>query len=367
MALPAKSMPGAIRRSCLIALAAVTVLPCRVVAQQSASVVQIEVPAGTLAEALLWFANTTGIELLFDTQALALKRTLGLHLRLAPEDALNRLLADSGYKARQIGPHRYVLVAEPAAPAALPAEAATPEILVIGRRSLNLDIPRTKDDIQPYRVISGEDVRRSQGQSLDDVLRTRLPSNVQALSARQAPTSQNGSVRSETDLRGFGPLHTLILIDGRRLPSLAATNDFRQPDINALPLSAIARVETLGGTAGSIYGPGATGGVVNIVLRHDYPGLWLHAATGVSARGDGMRHSVEGGFAWSNDRTRIDLLAGYGEDDGLRFGDRAFVQEARSLRVIALAIRISADRGPDQHPGRIATSGFVGGIRRHLA
>jgi hypothetical protein len=43
-----------------------------------------------------------------------------------------------------------------------------------------------------------------------------------------------------------------------------------QPDIDAIPFSSIGRIEILPSIAAVMYGGGATGGVVNIVLRRNY-------------------------------------------------------------------------------------------------
>jgi outer membrane receptor protein involved in Fe transport len=100
----------------------------------------------------------------------------------------------------------------------------------------------------------------------------------------------------------------LILIDGVRQPGVP--NEFigfGQPDINAIPLHAIDRVETLTGTAGGIYGLDALGGVVNVVLRHDYHGIEVHATTGINSRGDARRLNLEGGVGFTPDDGRTDV------------------------------------------------------------
>ncbi len=54
-----------------------------------------------------------------------------------------------------------------------------------------------------------------------------------------------GGTRSRIDLRGVGAQRTLVLIDGRRLPSLPDASTFDQGDLNGVPLGAIERIETL--------------------------------------------------------------------------------------------------------------------------
>src|SRR5262249_46517512 len=52
-----------------------------------------------------------------------------------------------------------------------------PEILVTGTRSVNIDIKRSEDDIQPYVILKREDIEHSQASNLEDFLKTRLPMN----------------------------------------------------------------------------------------------------------------------------------------------------------------------------------------------
>jgi outer membrane receptor protein involved in Fe transport len=139
----------------------------------------------------------------------------------------------------------------------------------------------------------------------------------------------NGETVSEIDLRGLGSNGTLILLDGRRLPSIPTSDrplSFRQADLNAIPLHAIARVETLTGTAGGIYGFGALGGVVNVILKRDYRGVDLHGTAGITSRGDARRLGLEGriGFTPNEGRTDVMLYLGHTRSRPLLLGDRDY-------------------------------------------
>src|SRR5262249_31019066 len=91
---------------------------------------------------------------------------------------------------------------------------ATPEILVKGSRILNTDIPRTRDDAQPYVIFDRETIERSGAQNLEDFFKQHLPMNTTALTSAQLP-STNG-VNTAVNLRGLGENQTLILVDGHR-------------------------------------------------------------------------------------------------------------------------------------------------------
>jgi outer membrane receptor for ferrienterochelin and colicins len=64
-------------------------------------------------------------------------------------------------------------------------------------------------------------------------------------------------------IRGTGPLHTLVLIDGRRL----APGYRGMTDINQIPSTMIERVEVVRGPSAALFGSDAVGGVVNIITR----------------------------------------------------------------------------------------------------
>lgn len=313
--------------------------------QAAEAVKTFQIRPSPLDAALGLLSRQAGVDLLFDTQMTARKQTRGVSGRLDVDVALGRLLEGSGLVYRRTATGGYVIVlASPgaalqAAGGLAPEEATTvPELLVVGRKNLNADIRRSRDDIQPYQVATGSAITRSQATSVEDYLRSRLPSNAEPITERQAPTLKFGSARSTINLGGFGPDQTLVLVDGRRLPSAIAAGlfspDFLQADLNGIPPAAIDRIETLTSTSGGIYGPGAVGGVVNVVLKRDYNGVNVSGTTGVSDRGDARRWRLDGSFgaASPSGDTRVMVALSHAHDDGLRVGQRDFMIRSRRLR-----------------------------------
>jgi len=291
---------------------------------------KIDVRGGDLASALQDVARQARIELLFDRKLVKGLRTGPLRGRMNPRDAVQRLLAGTNIVVRQTASGILVLEARETK-ALAEQDVAVPEILVIGRRSQNADIRRVESDIQPYRVATRREVVSSHRDNLDQFFRSRVPANTQVRSPGQL---SEGETISEIDLRGLGPDGTLILIDGRRMPSIPRVLfGMRQPDLNALPLHAIDRVETLTGTAGGIHGFGALGGAVNVVIDRDTRGLQLHQTVGLSTRGDAPRVVTEGGFGYSpNDgSTEISFYAAHSWSDGIQSGDRDYRLRDRRL------------------------------------
>src|SRR5437867_11300749 len=91
---------------------------------------------------------------------------------------------------------------------------------------------------------------------------------------RQSVTDATAVVRPFT-LRGLSPDHTLVLVNGVRRHQTAVVNTFAYGtaagssgvDMNAIPASAIERVEVLRDGAAAQYGSDAIAGVVNVVMR----------------------------------------------------------------------------------------------------
>ncbi len=203
-------------------------------------------------------------------------------------------------------------------------------IVVVGSR--NAGIRRYEDDAQPYVVFDTVEIENSFAVNLEDFLRARLPQNVSLLP--ESLEQINGGNESEINLRGLGSDQTLILVNGRRLPS-RPNNSLGQADINGIPLSAVERIEVLPATASGIYGGGATGGAINIILRRDYVGATLDFDYANTFDSDAGRRTIGGsaGFSLERGRTSVLLTASYSDSNPLFVRDRDFAQKARDLLV----------------------------------
>jgi iron complex outermembrane receptor protein len=101
------------------------------------------------------------------------------------------------------------------------------------------------------------------------------------------------SVRPAT-LKGMGPDQVLILVNGKRQHSQALLNVQQTvgrgsagTDINAIPVSAIKRVEVLRQGASAQYGSDAIAGVINIVLKDGSTSNQVHVYGARNFEGDG--------------------------------------------------------------------------------
>src|SRR5690606_15246356 len=66
--------------------------------------------------------------------------------------------------------------------------------------------------------------------------------------------------------------------------------------VNAIPSSAVQRVEIISGGASAVYGADAVGGVVNFILKDDYDGAELSVRYGLTQRGDQESTQISGLF-----------------------------------------------------------------------
>ena len=135
------------------------------------------------------------------------------------------------------------------------AQVVLPEIDVSWTR-LNSGMVGTSNS-----VITAQDIARSPAQNLPDILSQQTGIQVQHLFS-----GTNGS-RDGVDLRGFGAFaqsNVLILVNGRRYQDF----DLQGFDFSSIPLNSIERIEITRGNSGTVlYGDGAIGGSINIVLK----------------------------------------------------------------------------------------------------
>jgi iron complex outermembrane recepter protein len=136
---------------------------------------------------------------------------------------------------------------------------------------------------------------------------------------RQSVTDAGDIVRPFT-LRGLSPDHTLVLVNGWRRHQTALVNNFTYGmgpgssgvDLNALPASAVDRVEVLRDGASAQYGSDAIAGVVNLVIKEGEFTPFLNADVGrYTPRDypdDGTTVGVSGGWGIKLGRGSLGLF-----------------------------------------------------------
>lgn len=128
----------------------------------------------------------------------------------------------------------------------------------------NVTVPASID------IISREEIERSGAKHVAEVLRGR--------GGVQVSDQFGDGSRVAVGVRGFGETanaNTLILVDGRRLNN----SDIGSPDLNSISLRDVERIEIIQGSAGTLFGDQAVGGVINIITRR--PGRFRAELAGI--------------------------------------------------------------------------------------
>jgi len=129
------------------------------------------------------------------------------------------------------------------------------DVVVTATRS-----PKKLADIgRVVTVISAEQINRSQGKTLPQLLNT-VP-GITFSGAQNAP-----GISTSVFLRGASSGNTLILVDG--FPVNNAGSIDGSYDLNAFPLNQVERIEILKGSGSTLYGSDAVAGVINIITKH---------------------------------------------------------------------------------------------------
>ncbi|MDE2251953.1 MAG: TonB-dependent receptor [Gammaproteobacteria bacterium] len=193
------------------------------------------------------------------------------------------------------------------------------EVIVTGTRIRRVD----QETANPVITISHENIEKSGIANIGDLV-ARLPS---AAGAAINPATNNGGGFGETniELRGLEARRTLILVDGRRIGIVGASD---ATDVSQIPVSMIERVEVLKEGAGAIYGSDAIAGVVNFITRKDINGLELHADYGVTSRNDGAHNSVSATFGSATDKMSFVLGGSVSKQDQVFAGNRDYSSHA---------------------------------------
>lgn len=174
------------------------------------------------------------------------------------------------------------------------------EVVVTGSRR---DARTVIKSVVPIDMISSKDVQISGSPQTVEILQNLVPSY----------TAMKNSITDATDyvrpaqLRGLGPEHVLVLVNGKRRHISAVVHDNEQArgsvnvDMNSIPSSAIDHIEVLRDGAAAQYGSDAVAGVINIVLKKSTDlnvnfssGMYLsHEDRGYKA-GEGLRTLANG-------------------------------------------------------------------------
>lgn len=181
-------------------------------------------------------------------------------------------------------------------PSAAQDEPASAEIVVLGSR-----IPRIqKEGPAPVTTITADDILRNGYQSVPDVLRAITQNGGETQSQQSFAGADFTPGAQQVDLRGLGPNHTLVLVNGRRIADfpLPFNGNSNFTDISNIPVGLIERIEVLSGSASAIYGSDAISGVVNFQLKSKPDGTRIDYRFGDTEHGGGSSHRLSVTTGW---------------------------------------------------------------------
>jgi iron complex outermembrane receptor protein len=168
----------------------------------------------------------------------------------------------------------------------------------------------------PVDVFPAEQLQQQGSSETSVILQSVAPS---INFPRQSVVDAGDIVRPFT-LRGLSPDHTLVLLNGWRRHQTAVVNSFNYGmgagssgvDLNALPSSALDRIEVLRDGAAAQYGSDAIAGVVNLVLKDGAFSPFLNGDVGRYATADfpddGRTVTVNGGWGFPVGRGSLGLF-----------------------------------------------------------
>ncbi len=221
-------------------------------------------------------------------------------------------------------------------------EAAAPAAVVItGSR-----IPRASlEGPSAVTVITGEDITKQGFKNVFDALTNQSQNSgfVQGADYGNTFTPSANAI----SLRGLGPNHTLVLLNGRRLADfpIAYEGTVNFTNLANIPSSVVERIEILSGGASAVYGSDAIAGVVNIVLKKQANGYDINLKAGTTTRGGGgdKRLQFTGGQSFDKLNTlfSVELL----ERDPLWSADRDFMASKTGVAPTSVLARKNVSTG----------------------
>lgn len=225
-------------------------------------------------------------------------------------------------------------------------------VIVTGTRATDRTV---LESTSPIDVLTAEDIRKA------GVLNGELGSALQALLPsfnfpRQSNSGGADHIRA-AQLRGLSPNQILVLVNGKRRHISALVNTDSKigkgttpVDFNAIPVSAIKRIEVLRDGAGAQYGSDAVAGVINVILNDAPEGGSYEASFGA--------HHTE---VEPIDQTVTDGQTSFASAQvGSGFGDRGFFRVGLELKNREGTNRAGYDQIPffeEQTPDNLALAG----------
>jgi iron complex outermembrane receptor protein len=241
-------------------------------------------------------------------------------LRLAIRQACHRaslilLVAASTAAAQDGSPASEPQQADPAAPA-VAAEQGSETVVVTGSRIRGI-APVGAPTIALGRAEIGASTASNVADFLKEIPQV-VATGIDETSFTTSVAASNVSRATAINLRGLGPVATLVLLDGHRVTQSGTAGAF--VDTSVIPTIAIQRVEVVADGASAIYGSDAVAGVVNMIVRRDFAGA--ESAVRVNVADGYQRHQFSQLFGHHWDSGNAMFAYEYTGNDSLNSSER---------------------------------------------
>lgn len=172
--------------------------------------------------------------------------------------------------------------------------AETEDIDVYGGDEFVVTATRTKLEAKEVpvaaEVITEQKIKDLGAYSVQDAL--RLAANVDV--------QDNGMTGNQVMLRGNSSIHTLILIDGKRMAAENSNTTMNAYELKRVNIADVERIEIIRGNSSALYGADALGGVVNIITKKatkPYTSIDVHTGTKDAATSFSYGSGKQGKFS----------------------------------------------------------------------
>jgi iron complex outermembrane recepter protein len=252
----------------------------------------IDLPAGTLRNAVAALAAQTGASVGASSEAIWQMRVAPLKGRMTAEEALRRLLRGSRGRLSVVGENIFHIgptLAQPArrapavSPPALVDDSGEPPIVVTASKRDT----RLRDFAGAVTMLEGSDLSFGGEQGMESVL-----ARVASLSSTHLGAGRNKLfIRGIADSSFTGPTQATV---GQYLGDMRLTYNAPDPDLRMYDIRS---VEVLEGPQGTLYGAGSLGGIIRIVRNSPELGTTAAAlSAGLSATQHGDPSGDIGGM-----------------------------------------------------------------------
>ncbi len=313
----------------------------------------LSIDAQSTSSALKALAEQTGLQVLILSQDAAGKRSPDVHGNLTNDEALQRILDNTGLTYQKIddntvairrrGPTPVATVdstrvdvaqslEEVAAPAVGAGDVETSEAAASSATQLQevvvtgtLIIRNGYEAPTPETVVSDQQLESDTATTnIADTMNNMMPvfrptSNDQAESGGVSSAAQGIDA---LNLRDLGTNRVLVLFDGHRSVGSDFSNDV---DISDFPQQLIQRVDVVTGGGSSVYGSDAIAGVVNFVLNKTFTGFVADVSGGETTYGDDKNSDLQmtGGWGFDDNRGHVELSGQITQRAGVTPGTNA--------------------------------------------